>query len=330
MEKINSFLMSDDEKAIYLKRDQWCHDQESVQDEIFQLGAHATSYFTPFKPLYLFEVKKTSVLEVFQSVFVRDGAFSLFRFFENHPRPWATGTALVVHERLAWMVPTQWQGHVYFFRQNSIQASAKTAAAKVYLSGYAHEEVLTKDEFRQGLELLDLQQSELVWLVQDHSIRDEQYQVNQSSYSFELNKILQKSSEHNKAASWNHFYQSAQTGQSLLSLDPYLLMNADSHVEFHFRSVGGDFVEWPLHASSIDAKVLEEKQLSPFHQVVIHQTLSKNIKDKQKYFEDQKIKLREFILNENEKMKGLEDRSFGLMGVSPELANFIGSLARMK
>lgn len=330
MEKINSFLMSDDEKAFYLKRDQWCHDKESVRDELFQLGVHANAYFTPFKPLYLFEVKKTSVLEVFRSVFVRDGAFSLFRFFETHPRPWATGTVLVVHENLAWMIPDLWQEHVYFTRQLATQPMLKTVAPKVYLSGYAHEEVLTKEEFGQGLELLELSKSELIWLVQDHSVSDEQYQNNQSSYSFELNKILQKKSEKNRAASWNQFYQSAQRGEALLSLDPYLLMNTDSHLEFHFRSLGGGLVEWPFNETSRAVKILEERMISPYHKLEIHQTVAKHFREKQKYFEDQKNKLRDFISEENEIMKGLEDRSFSLMGLSPALAHFIGSFARMK
>lgn len=325
MEKVSPFEMSSDEKALYLKRDQWCFDQEKVQDQLFQLNVHARAYFSVYKPLYLFEVKNTSVLEVFRSVWVRDGGFSLFSFFEKFPRPWATQTKLLIHESLGWIVPPAWKDFIYFYRMSESRPAEQKPTKTVFASGYAHPTVVSADDLSRLCEDFGLRdRTQGHWLVQEHSIRSEEYSLKFSSHLFELQKIWLQFLPDSSSMSWNQFLEKSHQGQVLLNLDPYHLMNGDSYAEFHFLSTGGTV----LKTKSESGPLLETRQLSAYHQCEIHQNWSSVQKEKQNELVKLKEQLQGFIDSEQSLLNGLEDRSFSLMGLHPNIAKMLGDVAR--
>lgn len=137
MSKVQDLLKSITEDDLYLSRSktQWNLEDDLSTKMYNDLFPHINNYEVSIPSFFLYELNDLSYLNYFPIILIRDGAFSLAKFFLLNPEPKNIKTLLVLHSKLSFLVPEQWLKQVAFYNTGSsnldINISNKT---DVYIS----------------------------------------------------------------------------------------------------------------------------------------------------------------------------------------------------
>jgi hypothetical protein len=113
IEKIKS--ISVDDRKMMINKSTWIQESSLAVKYNNYYYPYSQSFETPLLPLFLYELSDLSFLNYFPVVLVRDGANSLFNFFQLWPKPEAIKTTLLINRNLFMLIPLEWKENVSFY-----------------------------------------------------------------------------------------------------------------------------------------------------------------------------------------------------------------------
>ena len=96
---------------------------------------HAIEIFNILNPLYIAEMSDFSKIVEHEYILVRDGFCSLLNFFYRFSRPGGSRTLLLIHEKLAFIVPEIWKDNIitYNIQRNFECTHKRNLLSSLYL-----------------------------------------------------------------------------------------------------------------------------------------------------------------------------------------------------
>lgn len=118
-----------------------------------------SGFFSPMPNMYIKGIKNIFLLDHFNELIVRDGAFGLFDFFNKNNSPEGLKTILYIHHSLSYIVPLEWKNNVKFYGLYFNQSEKKKN--KLIITGPIYK----------GINNLSYFQSQLVKFLESEDIK---------------------------------------------------------------------------------------------------------------------------------------------------------------
>lgn len=322
MSSLQEWLIKEDEKAYLSQRSSWTYDTEDVQDELFQLAQHALSYTNELKPVFLFEVKNSHQLKLFDSLMVRDGAVSLLCFFYRWPTPPKGHAKLLIDESLSYLVPASWEELVSYYSLE-VHAAPLENFEGIIFTGFVHPEVICleslESKFRALKEECDLHEKDAYVMTEVFLPREHEHSKQTRPYYVELVGLLKSFFPKLKGLSWDELSTMDVRKMKVYNMDEHKTMCSDSYVNFSLFSRGAR----PLFEQNIMKKGFGTLELSPFHRLNLREERGpeKRVMSEQLYSE--LMALKDEVDQDFQKVQELNDRSHLLLGCPRELSSFL-------
>lgn len=124
-------------------------------DESFRNNTypHSENIFSLLNPLYLVGMKDFGQVNRYDFILVRDGLYSLADFFYRFSRPGGSETILLIHEKLGFIVPEEWQDNIltYNIQSKFHNDQSKIFPRSLYLLVFSCENEIRQQTLRQKI-----------------------------------------------------------------------------------------------------------------------------------------------------------------------------------
>ena len=110
--------------------------------------------FSPLNPIYLFMINDLSKVANFPFLWVRDGFFTLARFFQTFPRPVNIRTKFIIHKNFSKIVPPSWEKNIWYF-------DYYIAPRTFYINKPKRKQILLKGRVSQSISSVEYFESEI-------------------------------------------------------------------------------------------------------------------------------------------------------------------------
>lgn len=85
-------------------------------DQQGKLWPSSEEFFHPLNPIYSCFLKRSTDLEYFKVILLRDGAYMLLDFFFKFPTPKPNYAQIIIPANLSFLVPRSWRSHVLCYK----------------------------------------------------------------------------------------------------------------------------------------------------------------------------------------------------------------------
>ena len=112
----------------------------SIKKRILSLSPFSHSYYSPFNPIFSFELSISKKVRSYPIVLFRDGRQDLANFFSNNPRPMMQlkNSFFFFHASLADLVPKRWMERAYVFELRYKKSKKKKKLLLVGIFNTSH------------------------------------------------------------------------------------------------------------------------------------------------------------------------------------------------
>lgn len=265
LELFKSHLERDtsDERYIFNARRLWRAEDYLSEKMNHILSPFVLEYHSYLKPLFLFEIKDTSVLNFFDFALIRDGAIGLMDFFLSNPTPEKFTCHLIVHRKLAIFVPKEWRDQILFYEAlPSITHKSEETSSDIFLTAFVDPFNINIEHAREVIQSLSDRYENAYCLFTYPPSWASGAVERQTEHYFELTRLVcEKFSNRARFVNLTNLNSLALTKKDFLDLKRGPVFYADSYLDQLFFSQGA----FNLDEESFENAEGVDFAVSPYH-----------------------------------------------------------------
>ncbi|OUR93622.1 hypothetical protein A9Q84_19325 [Halobacteriovorax marinus] len=223
------------------KKDSWMQPDYLDKKYLHYSQPHTEDYFTPAGvPFYLVHFKELSWLNLFPTIFVRDGLTSIAHFFFKYPTPNGVETTLILPIEAEELIPAAWLENCLLCDIKRYKDANLGKVETIYITGSICENTYNFKEVEKELrELKKNHQQKFKALLFDNIQLGNEYTPNSKQHNVHFYKMLFNIfGDDIEVLNWGESKEANYSNSAFFEINQNKLNFSDSFVTFNFISGG--------------------------------------------------------------------------------------------